>query len=201
MAGLTHLMAGRVEEALRLERRAVEIEPHSLQATYMLGLALAGASAWAEAIEWLSRAVDRSSRAPFYVGLLAWGQAASGRQELARQTLDELERRAATEEVSPLFRAWASSKLGDSEKTRMLLEEALAERASLLVLPGIPCLRQLRADLSWRIFAGGFSAREARARPDDGPHALPLPHHAVQTSPLPPAPNAESQITSVAYYK
>jgi eukaryotic-like serine/threonine-protein kinase len=146
MAGLTHLMTGRVEEALALERRAVEIEPQSLQGTYMLGLALAGASTWDEANEWFSRAVVRSSQAAVFLGFLAWGQAASGRQEQARQTLAELERRAKTEYVSPLFLAFAMSELGDSEKTRTLLEEALAERAGLLVLPGIPCFRRLRAE-------------------------------------------------------
>lgn len=117
MAGLTYLMAGRVEEALKLERRAVEIEPDSLMATHMLGLALAGASAWEDANEWFSRAFERFSRAPFFLGLLAWGQAASGRPGEARQTLDELERRAVAEYVSPLFPAWATSELGDAERT------------------------------------------------------------------------------------
>jgi hypothetical protein len=60
--------------------------------------------------------------------------------------LDELERRAATEYVSPLFRAWASSELGDPEQTRSLLEPAFAERASLLVLQGVPCFRRLRTE-------------------------------------------------------
>jgi len=69
-----------------------------------------------------------------------------GRQEQARLNLGELERRAATEYVSPLFRAWASSELGDPEQTRSLLEQAFAERASLLVLQGVPCFRQLRAE-------------------------------------------------------
>jgi serine/threonine protein kinase/tetratricopeptide (TPR) repeat protein len=146
MAGLTHLMAGRVEEALRLERRAVEIEPQSLQATYMLGLALAATSAWEEANEWFGRAFDRSSRAPFFLGLVAWGQAASGRRDEARRTLSELERRAATEYVSPLFLTWASSELGDPETARRLLAEAFAERASLLVLPELPCFRKLRSE-------------------------------------------------------
>jgi TolB-like protein/Flp pilus assembly protein TadD len=146
MAGLTQLMAGRVDEAVTLERQAVEIEPQSLQANYMLGLALAGASEWEEATEWFRHAFDRSSRAPFFLGLLAWGQAASGRGDEARLTLGELEGRAATEYVSPLFRAWATSELGDAEQTRTLLADAFTERASLLVLPGIPCLRKLRSE-------------------------------------------------------
>jgi adenylate cyclase len=146
MAGFNHILADRVDEAIKLERRALEIAPDSLLATWALGLALGDASAWEEANEWLSRAVDRSSRAPFYLGMLAWCQAASGSHEQARQTLGELERRAATEYVSPIFLALAFSELGDSQRTRTLLEEAFTERASILVLRGMPCLRQLRAE-------------------------------------------------------
>ncbi len=135
-----------MEEAIKLERRAAEIAPDSLLATWILGLALGGASAWEEANEWLSRAVDRSARAPFHLGLLAWCQAASGRQEQARQTLGELERRAATGYVAPLFLAFASSELGEHEKARALLREAFAERSGLLVHRGMPCFRQLRAE-------------------------------------------------------
>ncbi len=146
MSGFTLVMADRAEEAITVGRRAAEIAPDSLLAIWMLGLALAGASAWEEANEWLSRGVDRSSRAPFYLGLLAWCQGAAGKYEQARQTLGELERRAATEYVPPLFLAWAVSELGDPERTRTLLGKAFAERTALLVLPGMPCFRQLRTE-------------------------------------------------------
>jgi hypothetical protein len=39
---------------------AAEIEPHSLQATYLLGLAFAGASAWQEAHESLGLELARA---------------------------------------------------------------------------------------------------------------------------------------------
>jgi serine/threonine-protein kinase len=146
MSGFTLVMADRAEEAITVGRRAAEIAPDSLLATWVLGLVLGGASAWEEANEWLSRAVERSSRAPFYLGLLAWCQGASGRHEQARQTLSELERRAGGEYVPPLLLAWALSELGDAEKARTLLGEAFTERASALVLRGLPCLRQLRAE-------------------------------------------------------
>jgi len=147
MAGFANLIAYRVEEAVTLARRAMEMAPDSLLAIWGLGIALAGASVWDEAIEKISRAVDGSSRAPFFLGMLAWCQAASGRQEHARQTLGELERRAATEYVSPIALALALSELGDQEKARTLLGEALAERASMLVLMNLPCFRKLRGEL------------------------------------------------------
>jgi hypothetical protein len=86
------------------------------------------------------------ARAIAYLGLLAWCQGASGRHEQARQTLTELERRAATEYVSPIFLALAVSELGDFQKARTFLGEAFTERASLLVHPRLPCLRQLRGE-------------------------------------------------------
>ena len=86
-----HLMTGRKEEAIKLGRKAAEIAPDSLLAITMLGFALSGASAWEEAIESFSRAVDRFARTPY--SLAMWSQAASGRHEQSRQTLGELERR------------------------------------------------------------------------------------------------------------
>jgi eukaryotic-like serine/threonine-protein kinase len=146
MAGMMYLMAGQAEEAVTLERRALEIAPDSLQATWLLGLALAGASVWGEANEWFNRAVDRSAKAPFYLGLLGWCQAASGRHEDARETLRELELRASKEYVSPMFLVWGASELNDLEKTRTLLADAFAERASALVLQETPYFRKLRTD-------------------------------------------------------
>ena len=52
----------------------------SLLAIWVLGIALAAASVWDEAIEKISRAVGVSSPAPFFLGMLAWCQAAFGWQ-------------------------------------------------------------------------------------------------------------------------
>ena len=146
MAACPCLMAGQVEEAVKLGRRAVELEPSSLLATYMLGLALAAASAWDEANQWFVRAVDCASRAPFNLGLQAWSLAASGHEAQAREILDELERRSTSEYFSPLFKAMALSELDDSGRVRELLEASFAERSTLLVLQGLPCLRKLRTE-------------------------------------------------------
>ena len=162
MAGWTHIAAERYEEAVAFERRAMEIEPNTLQGIWMLGMALAGTSAWDEAREWFGRTVSRSAQAPVFLGMLAWCEAASGRKDQARQTLAELERRAATEYVAPLILAFGTSELGDTEKARTLLAAAFAERASVLTLPGIPCMRKLRDEplmheLVW-CFRNSFTA-------------------------------------------
>ena len=146
LAGYIFLLAGRLEEAIKFSRRALEIEPQNLLATSGIGQALGGALEWEEAHEWLGRAADRSSRARFYLGLLAWVQAASGRQVEARRTLDELEGRAATEYVAPIFLAWALSELNAPDKTRALLQESLKQRVGVLVISGMPCFRQLRSE-------------------------------------------------------
>ena len=162
MAGFANLIAYRAEGAVTLERRAVEMAPDSRLAIFGLGMALAGACVWDEAIEKISRAVDESSRAPYFLGMLVWCQAAAGRQGQARQTLGELERRAATEYVSAITPALAWSELGDQEKARTLLGEALAERASMLVLMNLPCFRKLRGHSQlWMLEAAlGRTAQE-----------------------------------------
>lgn len=145
-AALAYLMANQMEESIKFGRTALAMAPDSLVVMWQHALALAGSSAWDEAIEWFGRVVDRSHRAPAYLGLLAWCQAASGRHDQARQTLGELEQRALTEYISPIFLVWAASELDEPEKTRRLLREAFAERASGLVLQTMPFFRRLRAD-------------------------------------------------------
>jgi serine/threonine-protein kinase len=148
MAGLTFLMAGRADEAVERTRRGLEIEPASLQATWMLGVALAGREDWEEAGDWLERAVERSGRAPAFLGFLAWCEAAAGRRAQARERLAEMERRSGSEYVSPLFFAIGVSELGEPAKMRTLLEQAFEERAGLLALPKAPWMRTLRREPS-----------------------------------------------------
>ena len=144
MAGFVCLLVDKLEDAVAQTRRAVEIAPDSLQANWLLGLALTAQSNWEEANEWFDRAVTLSSRAPIFLGLLAWCQAASGRHAEALQTLADMERRSATEYVSPLFLAWAYSELGDRENTQKLIGEAFTERSVFLSLPQMPFFRKLR---------------------------------------------------------
>jgi Flp pilus assembly protein TadD len=143
MAAITFLIANSTDEAIRLSGTAVRLEPDSLLGTWLHGVANADARRWVEADEWLGRAVERSGRAPVFLGLLAWCRAAAGRSDAAREILAELEERSATEYVSPYFRVWAVSELGEPDAARSLLEQALAERASLLAITGFPPHRKL----------------------------------------------------------
>jgi tetratricopeptide (TPR) repeat protein len=138
MAAITNLLANRNEEAIRLSGIAVRLEPDSLLGTWVHGAAHASAGHWQEADEWLARAVERSDGAPVFLGLQAWCWAASGRQDAAREILDEMEERSTTEYVSPYFRLWGESELDSLEKARDLLGQAIAEHASILVFAGFP---------------------------------------------------------------
>jgi hypothetical protein len=66
-----------------------------------------------------------SLRAPFFLGYLGWEQASAGQVFEARETLAELDKRAATEYVSPLFPAMVHSGLGELDRAFELLEEAV----------------------------------------------------------------------------
>jgi tetratricopeptide (TPR) repeat protein len=137
MAGFTLILADRMEDRpVAHERRALELEPKSLQATWILALALAARSDWDEALEWFGRAVERSSRAPVHLGFLAWCQAASGRRELAQQTLTELQERSGKEYIAPLRRScW----LGVTANWAIMRgRESFFRRLSR---NGAPCLR------------------------------------------------------------
>ncbi len=143
MAAITFLVASSTDEAIRLSGTAVRLEPDSLLGTWVHGVANADARRWVEADEWLGRAVERSGRAPVFLGLLAWCRAAAGRPDAAREILAELEDRSETEYVSPYFRVWAVSELDEPDAARSLLEQALAERTSLLAITGFPPHRKL----------------------------------------------------------
>jgi len=134
MAAITNLLASRDDQAIRLSEIAVRLEPDSLLATWVHGAAHAAAGHWQEADEWFARAVEDSGRAPVFLGLLAWCRAASGRHDAAREILNELEERSATEYVSPYFRLWAVSELDERDTTRELLEASLGEHASILTM-------------------------------------------------------------------
>jgi tetratricopeptide (TPR) repeat protein len=146
LAGDALLMAGHVEEALKLHKKAEELAPDSVLSAWNYGLSLAEASRWKDAIPRFRKAAELSSGGSYFLGILAWSLAAAGQRAEAQKILSELERRAATEYVSPLLRVLASSELDRPEETRKLLSEALNERSGFLVVYRLPIYRKLRND-------------------------------------------------------
>ncbi len=116
--------------------------PHS----YM-GRAYLQNSRFADAIREFSRALELSGRSPRYLEELAYGYAAAGRREEARQLLQEMMTLSATRYVSPYYISLVYVGLGDLEQAFRWLDRAIEERsAELIWLKVDPRLDTLRSD-------------------------------------------------------
>ena len=76
----------------------------------------------------LERAVAASQRSPLWLSQLGEAYAMAGKTAQAREILAELERRSATEFVSPYHFAYVYTGLGDAEHAMDWLERAVAQR-------------------------------------------------------------------------
>jgi hypothetical protein len=99
-----------------------------------------------EAVRLCARAVELTSRAPFFLGYLGWAQASAGRTDDARATLAELESRAATEYVLPLAPAVVCAALGDLDRAFELLDDAVERHCSFIASPHLPMFDGFRSD-------------------------------------------------------
>jgi TolB-like protein/tRNA A-37 threonylcarbamoyl transferase component Bud32/Tfp pilus assembly protein PilF len=119
--------ARRLDEAVVLGQMAVEIDRVGLIPRYILALAYKEQQRFDAAIDLLEEAVRRSERRPFFLGMLGHMYALAGRAEAARDLIDELARRAPSEYVPALARAWIYLALGESEEALTWFENAIAE--------------------------------------------------------------------------
>ncbi|TDI35900.1 MAG: hypothetical protein E2P02_26730 [Acidobacteria bacterium] len=130
-------------------QKALDLDPDYPVGLYVIGSAYVRLGRVDEAIDALARAATITGRAPFYLGFLGWGQATAGRGDEARATLGELEKKAETEYVSPLFRAIIHAALGEMDLGFERLDEALEKRTCWIVLPRMPFFDGFRADPRW----------------------------------------------------
>jgi serine/threonine-protein kinase len=104
---------GRLEAAETVARQAIELQPDSVHALFVLGRVVCRIGRSEEAVPYLERAVQLS-RAPFYLGVLGDGLARAGRADEARRLLAELDERGSRGEfIPPLARLQINSGLGD----------------------------------------------------------------------------------------
>ena len=94
---------------------------------------------------------------PFYLGWLGWALGRSGRHDEARACLDELETRAATEYVGPLYRGIIYEGLGDTDKAFELFEEAAVKRNCWLGIPRMAFFDDVRRDPRFPRLLASFS--------------------------------------------
>jgi serine/threonine protein kinase/Tfp pilus assembly protein PilF len=148
VSSVTMLIAGHVDESVRLGERALELQPDFLPALWPLGLALSHGERHDEAIAALERAVTLS-RAPLYVGLLGLALARAGQVEAPRGLLRELHERAERGEYVPAITVLPIHLgLGDVDGTRRELVRAMDECTPPLSLAASfgPFIGPLRVD-------------------------------------------------------
>ncbi len=148
LASAASNVLGRIDEAEREGRQALELHPDLLLALWARGMNLSHLQRHEEAVAMLERSVTLS-RAPIYVGMLGMVYARAGRLDDAKRLLNELEDRASRGELVPAFASlFTYIGLGDVPAIRRSLAKAIEEAAPLLTLlfTSGPTLQELRSD-------------------------------------------------------
>jgi len=123
------LRAGRLEEGLRIARRAVELDPDEPRGRATLGWALIKLGRQDEGLAALQRARIIEPESTMWLAQYGQAVALAGRPEEARAILDLLEDPSRATPASPYHRAWVYVGLGEHDRALDLLERAVAERA------------------------------------------------------------------------
>lgn len=135
-------LSGQYDDAIALGRQALELDSRFYLFHQHLGFAYLAKNMAEPAIAALQRARILSANAPASLARLGYAQAVAGKQQEARQALDELQKGAAPAHVI----AWVYIGLNEHERALMWLEKAYEERASDLVyLATDPIYDRLRA--------------------------------------------------------
>ncbi len=144
--GYVLFWARRYDRAIAESRGALEMDPNCLLAYYVLGLALLAKSALDDAIAVFLDATHRFGDT-YSLGCLGMAYGLAGRQAEAREALAQLERRATSQEVSPVSFAWVHLGLGDNQSALDWLEKALEQRhPSVLWLRCSPAFDPLHSE-------------------------------------------------------
>ncbi len=125
---------GELDAAEHAARRALELRPDYPAALWALGRTLSRAGRAAEGITHFEHLV-LLSRAPFNVGLLAYGLGIGGRHGEARRLATELEERGARGEfIPPIAKLFVATGLGDVPAVRAALAAAVDDWTSPLMI-------------------------------------------------------------------
>ena len=135
------------DEAIDLCREVVEMDPNFPMGYYWLGLTYGLKALYEEAIRAL-QAVPRSVGTTFTTLELARVYAASGRTEVARQLLADMQETFERDYAEPLGFATACAALGEVDKAFHWLERAFQDRSGFFAMwvNGDPRLDSLRSD-------------------------------------------------------
>jgi eukaryotic-like serine/threonine-protein kinase len=149
--GQVALFAGAPEEASRLHRSALELEPDFGAAHFFLGQALLEAGDIAAALESLARAVELTGGSSEVIAFQALAEGKAGHPDRATALLDLLGARVETGYVSPVLRAIGLLGLGQLDRALDALEQAADLKATDLVwLKVRPTFAALRGNLRFQ---------------------------------------------------
>ena len=115
-AGYGLFLAKRYDDAVVQCQKALEIDPDSIIAIYVIGMCRAQQSRLPEAISLMEQAVSMSNRMPFYLALLGNFYGRAGDSARAHALLAELERVSKDRYVPPHSAAYIYAGLGDIDR-------------------------------------------------------------------------------------
>jgi eukaryotic-like serine/threonine-protein kinase len=125
----SHLRMGRYDEALRLVKKVLEVEPHLALAHLTQGWALLLNGSTEAALADMRKAIALSPDNPMYLAQFGQALGMAGRTDEAREVLTRLEAMARERYVSPYHMAYVHTGLGQEEQALDWLERAYENRA------------------------------------------------------------------------
>lgn len=125
--------AGQYETAARELMKALELDPSFPLAHYVLGVAYLGLGRYDAAVDSFGTALRHAGGGTFFQASLGTALAYASRRDEAEGILAEMTAAKATEYVPPVLLAWIHIALGDFDEAFACLEEAWAERSSMLL--------------------------------------------------------------------
>lgn len=150
---MLYVCSGKFEEALRVSKTAIELDPDSFISYSCLGAALFGLGKSEEGIEATEIAVKISGRHQYALCMLSWMYAAMNNISGAQKMFGELMTRSKTEFVSKLSLAVTAYYSQSHDEAFEFLEQAFEERASLLItIKGYPFFAFIRTDPRFQPF-------------------------------------------------
>jgi TolB-like protein/predicted Ser/Thr protein kinase/Tfp pilus assembly protein PilF len=124
--------ARRYDAARARCRQALDLEPDRLQGLFVASMCDVHLGRYSEAIDEARRAASIAGRAPLFVGFLGMILGLAGERDEARALLTELRERSPQEYVLRFSLAWVHAGLGETEPAIDCLEQAYAEKSSLM---------------------------------------------------------------------
>ncbi|HEX2712557.1 MAG TPA: tetratricopeptide repeat protein [Candidatus Acidoferrales bacterium] len=144
---MAYYLNGQYSEAIDQSSKAIGLNPRFAGGYWSLGLAYEQRSKYKEAIESLQKATVLSSGSPWMAGALGHCYALSGKRDMARKVLEELETLSRRKYVSPVSMALINIGLGETDQAFLWFEEAYAQRDGRLIYLNVsPTYDILRSD-------------------------------------------------------